>query len=225
MSPNLAVKHSDPNRLETTDLLFAGLVHLLVIVVIATLSWWQSISKPEPLKRIEVSMISAKELKNMQIAEKMRSIQKKRAVKQKATPKLKPKAKKKAPAEEAFDPFAPVQSESDVTAKSVRNDMADTIGKQLSAQEIERYIAMMKQAIQDRWKVASDVGKVTNPLVEVVLSPNGKVVSARIIDSSGNPSLDQSLLTAIYAAQPYQVPPRTQFEPFRVNNIWFEPLK
>jgi TonB family protein len=226
LSLNLAANHSDPNSLKAADFIFAGTVHLIVIVLIIALSWWQSISKPEPLKRIEIEMISAKDLKNMQIAEKMRSIQKKRATQKKPVLKLKAKPqKKKQRVEEAFDPFAPVQSESDVTTKSSRNDMADTIGKQLSAQEIERYIAMMKQAIQEKWKVASDVGKVSNPLVEVVLNPNGKVASARIIDSSGNTSLDQSLLAAIYAAQPFQVPPRSQFEPFRVNNIWFEPLK
>lgn len=228
MSPNLAVNRSDPNSLKSADFIFAAIVHLLVIVLIVILSWWQSISAPDPLPRIEVEMISAKELKNMQIAEKMRSLQKERATKSKQKPvlKLESKPEKRKAAKDDFDPFAPVESESNVTTPAAsRNDMADMIGKQLSKQEIDQYIARMKQAIQNRWKVASDVGKVANPLVEVVLTANGRVASARIIESSGNASLDQTLLTAIFAAEPFQVPPRNQFEPFRVNRIWFEPLK
>lgn len=229
MSPNHAVNRSDLNSLKTADFIFAGVVHLLVIVAIVIVSWWQTTSAPDPLPRIEVEMISAKDLKNMQINEKMRSIQKKREAgnKQKPVLKLEKKAEKKQKAvKDDFDPFAPVESDSNITTPSAsRNDLADVIGKQLSAQEIDQYIARMKQAIQNRWKVASDAGKVSNPLVEVVLSPNGRVASARIIESSGSPSLDRTLLTAIYAAEPFQVPPRSQFEPFRINRIWFEPLK
>jgi len=228
LSLNLAVNGSDTNSLKAADFIFAGVVHLIVIALIVILSWWQSISAPDPLPRIEVEMISAKDLKNMQIAEKMRSIQKQRAAKTKQKPvlKLESKPEKKKAAKDDFDPFAPVESQSNVTTPAAsRNDMADMIGKQLSTQEIDQYIARMKQAIQNKWKVASDAGKVSNPLVEVVLSPNGRVASARILESSGNASLDASLLTAISAAEPFQVPPRSQFEPFRVNRIWFEPLK
>ena len=254
MSLNLAVNQPDPNSLKTADFIFAGVVHLLVMMLIVIVSWWQSITAPEPPPRIEVEMISAKTLKNMQIAEKMRSIQKQRITKPKPGPAPKPevkqkkqqaakdnsitkpkpgpalkpevKQKKQQAAKDNFDPFAPVESESNIsTPAASRNDIADVIGKQLSTQEIDQYIARMKQAIQNRWKVASDAGKVSNPLVEVVLSPNGRVASARIIESSGNPSLDKTLLTAIYAAEPFQVPPRSQFEPFRVNRIWFTPLK
>jgi TonB family protein len=226
LSLNLAANKLDNNSLQAADFIFAGVVHLIVIVLIVIVSWWQSVSAPDPLPRIEVEMISGKELKNLQIAEKMRSIQKKRAAMPKPKPAVKPKQKQQAIAKDDFDPFAPVESESNVTKPTAgRNDMADMIGKQLSTQEIGRYIAMMKQAIEKRWKVASDPGKVSNPLVEVVLNPNGRVASARIIDSSGNPTLDQTLLAAIYAAEPFQVPPRSQFEPFRVNNISFEPLK
>lgn len=226
MSLNLAANAPDNNSLKTADFIFAGAIHLIVIVLIVILSWWQSISAPDPLPRIEIEMISGKELKNMQIAEKMRSIQKKRAAMPKPKPAVKPKQKQQTVAKDTFDPFAPVESESNITKPTTgRNDMADMIGKQLSTQEIGRYIAMMKQAIEKKWKVASDAGKVTNPLVEVVLSPNGRVASARILESSGNSNLDQTLLSAIYAAEPFQVPPRSQFEPFRVNKIWFEPLK
>jgi len=226
LSLNLVANATDNNSLKVADFIFAGAVHLIVIVLIVIVSWWQSVSAPDPMPRIEVEMISGKELKNMQIAEKMRSIQKKRAAMPKPKPTLKPKQKQQPVSEDTFDPFAPVESESNVTEPIAgRNDMADMIGKQLSSQEIARYIAMMKQAIENKWKVASDSGRVSNPLVEVVLSPNGRVASARILDSSGNPSLDKTLLSAIYAAEPFQVPPRSQFEPFRVNRISFEPLK
>ncbi len=226
MSLNLSVNQADRASLQLADFLFAAAVHLLVIILIMIVSWWQSLSTPEPLKRIEVQMISAKELKNMQIAEKMRSIQKKRAAQPKPKPAVKPKQKKSS-AEDTFDPFAPMASESDVTTpkSSTNNDLADIMGKQLSQKELDRYIAMMQKAVQDHWKVPAGVdSSIPDPLVEMILNRNGTVASARIVESSGNSALDQTLITAIYAAAPFQVPDK-QFEAFRTNQVRFRPLK
>lgn len=227
MSLNPAADSLDRNDLKTADFIFAGIVHLLVIVLIMLLSWWQSRSEPEPLKRIEVEMISAKELAKLQ--QPKAAARKKKSATQ-SEPVLKFQAKPSKPvkaAEDDFDPFAPVQSQSDIAtpAKQGRNEMADIMGKQLSQQEIDRYIAMMQQAVQQRWKVPAGVDSGTpDPLVEMVLNRNGSVASARIIESSGNAPLDQTLISAIYAAAPFQVPDR-QFEAFRVNQIRFRPLK
>ncbi|MDX8404514.1 MAG: TonB C-terminal domain-containing protein [Mariprofundaceae bacterium] len=231
MSLNLAIKPVDQSTLNAADFIFAGAVHLLVILLIVTLSWWQSISEPKPLKRIEVEMISAKDLAKMQKQKPaVKQKRKKLKPKLKLKPVLKLEKKSKAPAkaaEDNFDPFAPMQSQSDITApkKAVRDDMIDVMGKQLSKQEIDRYIAMMQQAVQNHWKVPAGVNVATpDPLVEMVLRRNGSVVSAKIIESSGNTSLDQTLISAIYAAAPFQLP-KQQFEVFRTNQLRFRPLK
>ncbi|MCK5307270.1 MAG: TonB C-terminal domain-containing protein [Zetaproteobacteria bacterium] len=232
MSLNLAADSTNQHTLKAADFLFAATVHVIVILLIVILTWWQSTSKPEPLNRIEVMMISGAELAKLQ-KQASKPVAKPRKMKPKAKPVLKfdPKpVKKRAPpreVEDDFDPFAPVESQSDITTpkKAARNDMAEIMGKQLSQKELDRYIAKMQQAVQYHWKVPAGVdSSIPDPLVEMVLRRNGSVVSARIVESSGNASLDQTLINAIHAAAPFEVPLQ-QFEAFRVNQIRFRPLK
>ncbi len=230
MSLNLVAESANQHTLKAADFLFAAAVHVIVILLIIILTWWQSTSKPEPLNRIEVMMISGAELAKLQ-KRASKPVAKPRKIKPKAKPVLKfdPKPVKKAPVREVeddFDPFAPVESQSDITTpkKAARNDMADIMGKQLTQKELDAYIAMMQQAVQRHWKVPAAVdSSIPDPLVEMVLRRNGSVASARIVESSGNMALDQTLLNAIHAAAPFKVPLQ-QFEAFRVNQIRFRPL-
>lgn len=231
MSLNLSADSTNRHTLKAADLLFAAVVHVIVILLIVILTWWQSTSKPEPLSRIEVVMISGAELAKLQ-KQASKPVVKPRKVKPKAKPVLKfdPKPVKKAPpreVEDDFDPFAPVESQSDITTpkKAARNDMADIMGRQLSQKELDRYIAMMQQAVQYHWKVPAGVdSSIPDPLVEMLLRRNGSVISVHIVESSGNMALDQTLINAIHAAAPFKVPLQ-QFEAFRVNRIRFRPLK
>lgn len=231
MSLNLAADSTSQHTLKAADFLFAAAVHVVVIMLIAILTWWQSTSKPEPLNRIEVMMISGAELAKLQ-KQASKPVVKPKKIKPKARPvlKFKPKPLKKAPlreVEDDFDPFTPMQSRSDITTpkKAARNDMAEIMGRQLSQKELDRYIAMMKQAVESKWKVPAGVdGSISDPLTEMVISRNGSVISARIVESSGNMALDQTLINAIHAAAPFKVP-QQQFEAFRVNRIRFRPLK
>lgn len=125
------------------DLLYAFLLHALILIVVVTLSFWQTQKKEQPLQRIEVMMISAKQLAaiEQQSRRKVRPVKKQKAkpaavIKPKVDPKKapvlklqeKPKAKPKAEAkvvakpkpkavakkiEEDFDPFAPIGSTTD----------------------------------------------------------------------------------------------------------------
>ncbi len=230
MSLNLAADSNNQHSLNVADFLFAAAVHVVVVMLIVILTWWQSISKPEPMQRIEVMMISGAELAKLQ-RKSSKPVAKPKKVKPKAKPVLKfdPKPAKKTKVKEVeddFDPFAPMTSESDITTPkpAARNDMADIMGKQLSKKELDAYIAMMQQAVQRHWKVPAGVdSSIPDPLVEMVLSRNGSVVSATIIESSGNAALDQTLIKAIHAAAPFKVP-QQQFEAFRTNRLRFRPL-
>jgi len=276
-SPN----HASNADLKPLDLLFALLLHMLIFTVIGVLAYWQQQHHPEPLKRIEVMMISARQLAKLEHqshrkAKPVRHKQakhkhakakpkpkvktkpkiKKTAIKPKPKPKpkkpavkfkpkpvpkpahiAKPKVIKKAVAKKKtaarvkdnFDPFAPLASSTDRApsakkASTSRPELANLMGKQLTRSEKERYIALMQAAVLEHWKLAVSSAKFTDPLVEMHLLPNGAVVSVKILESSGNNALDASLIRAIKAAAPFELP-RQQFEFFRVNRIRFHPLK
>jgi len=230
LSLNLAADSTSQRTLKAADILFAVAVHVVVILLLTVLAWWQSVSKPLPLNRIEVMIISGAELAKLQ-KRAAKPVVKPRKVKPKARPVLKFDSKplKKTPpreVEDDFDPFAPVKSQSDITTpkKAARNDMADIMGRQLSRKELDRYIAMMQQAVQRHWKVPAGVDSSIDPLVEMVLRRNGSVANARIVETSGNMALDQTLIKAIHEAAPFKLPQK-QFEAFRVNRIRFRPLK
>jgi len=254
LSQSRLAKHSAYNTFSGLDFLFAVLAHVLVVIVIAVIAWWQSTHTPTPpLKRIEVSMISAQDLKKMQhhthktqkktkhhksihkpkpkpIAKKkitskkkpVLKLQSKQAIKEKKTTK-----KIKLKSQPDFDPFAPLESNSDKPTKTSakpKPNMAELMSKQLSTQEVDRYIAMMQAAVQSHWKVPGGINENTpDPLVEMVLQRNGQLLRVRILESSGNSALDQTLISAIRAAAPFNIP-AAQFESFRNNKIRFHPL-
>jgi len=268
---NIKGRHAGHSAdLKALDLLAALLFHLLIFTVIGLLIYWQQRHQPEPLKRIEVMMISAKQLAKLEHPShrKAKAVKHKRVkvkAKPKARPKPKPKPKKAAakpkpaltvhkagpqkpkpvakaapkkhaPAavkkkkvEDNFDPFAPLASTTDRTKSSKKAstshpDLANLVGKQLSSSEKERYIALMQAAVQQHWKLPISAAKFTDPLVEMQLLPTGAVASVKILESSGNAAMDASLIRAIKAAAPFELP-RQQFEFFRVNRIRFHPLK
>ncbi len=252
MSQSLAAKRNSINSagqdsasLQTLDILFAVCMHVLIVAAVLILSLWHKPVEFHP-QSVQVSIISAQQLKKMQHrAHPPAKVHKKKKVvkakpKPRAKAKVKPKAKKpvlklakpKAKAKTRpkvdpnFDPFKPMASSSDVKSSSTRKNShaADIFSGQLSKQEINRYIALIQDAVQRHWKVANVGRDVRDPLVEMVLNPGGSVKSVRVIESSGNAALDASLVRAIQAASPFQVPVK-QFELFRSNRIRFRPLR
>lgn len=251
-------RHDTSGDLTKLDLLYAVLFHVLVLTIVIVLGFWQSHRTEEPLKRIEVMMISAADLSKLeqQSRRKAKPV-KKEKVKQKAKPKpkkvvkAKPKVKPKlqpvakpvtakakpkkkqakavAKVDPDFDPFAPVSSTTDRSqstkkASTSRPEQLNLVGQQLSKSELERYIALMQAAVQEHWKVPSSTDNTSNPLVQMELARTGAVVSVKIIESSGNETIDASLIRAIYSAAPFELP-RQQFEYFRQNLIRFHPFK
>jgi len=255
--------------LKSLDLLLALILHLLIFTIIGGLAYWQKQHHTEPLKRIEVLMISAQQLakleqqshrkakpvKRQQIKANPKPTLKSKPVKPAVKPKPKPEKKvvkvkpKPAPVaakpkvvkkpvmkktarvkvKDNFDPFAPLASSTDRTvsskkASTSRPELANLVGKQLSSSEKERYIALMQAAVQQHWKLSASTAAFTDPLVEMQLLPNGAVASVTVLESSGNATIDASLIRAIKAAAPFELPGQ-QFEFFRVNRIRFHPLK
>jgi len=272
LSQRVKPEHDHAADLNRLDLLFALLLHVLVFTAVSVLAYWQQQHRHEPLKRIEVMMISARELAKLQqqagaipkakpAAKQSKPKEKKAepAIRPKPAPKSgpavkpaakikpdaraapvakprpisKPKAKTAARVEDDFDPFAPVASTSDRKSgpaakekepQTTQPELADVAGAQLSEKEQDRYIALMQAAVQQQWRVPASPGDVTDPLVEMRLTPDGQIESITILESSGSAALDATLISAIRRAAPFQLPAR-QFEFFRVNRMRFHPLK
>jgi len=237
LSQSLAVKsRSDSADLQTLDVLFAVCVHVLIVAAVLIMSLWHKPVEFHP-QSVQVNLVSAKQLEKLQRA----TLPPKPKAKPKQKPKLEPspppKLKAKAPQAKPepvskpkpakdFDPFKPLESTTDTTATAphVNPDAAEIFAGQLSEQEINRYIAMMQDAVQRHWKVPNIGRDVQDPLVEMVLNPGGTVKSVKILESSGNDAFDASLIRAIEAAAPFQLPAR-EFEMFRSNKIRFRPLR
>jgi len=253
------MNNSDVTAFSVWDALFALVAHLCVGIIIIYLAWWQSQRVPEKpvLKHIEVSIISAKELKKWQHkkpAKAKHHIKKHHMTPKKITqvkakpvphinrnlapkpvihPKAKPRPKKqhitrkKVHEEPNFDPFSPAQSHTDAAPRKhikKKPNIATLMEQQLSQKEIEQYIHMMQRAVQQHWKVPGGIAdNIPDPLVEMTLKPNGNIVRIRILESSGDPTFDQTLIAAIHAAAPFNLP-QQQFESFRNNQIRFHPL-
>lgn len=234
MSPNriAADPHADAAELHGLDFLVSLLVHLLVVGFIVILAMWETRHMPQPLQRIQVSMITPGQLDRMVREASRHQARQAPPRPEKASPQpsempaLKKPAKQPHQAEEPFDPFKPLESKQDTRATTTRSDNHDALAnmqmQQLSQQELNRYIAMIQAAVERNWKVPVSLGPVKNPLVELRLNPDGSVVSITILESSGNAALDDSLGRAIMAAAPFQLPAK-QFEAFRDNKIRFVP--
>ncbi len=237
MSPSLSAdRRSDSGAPRGIDLLLALLLHLLAAALIGLWMHWQRQHTPDaPVRRIEVALVSASQLDR---------IRRHHADQRHASPPRKPRPRKAAPRrqahpaqqakparkpkpEPAFDPFAPLESPADQAGNSAperREEPIELPGQRLSRSELERYIARIRARVQANWKVPAEVRAARDPLVEVRLAPDGSVVAARVLESSGNAALDASLIRAIHAAAPFDLP-REHFSLFRVNRIRFHPLR
>jgi colicin import membrane protein len=72
--------------------------------------------------------------------------------------------------------------------------------------EVDRFAALIKQAISRQWIVPSDVSKNSQCRWQIHLAPSGDVLDVRLLASSGNAALDRAAKLAIYKASPLPVP-------------------
>ena len=121
-----------------------------------------------------------------------------------------------------YDPFSPMESDSDQKHGALSEQVRIT-EMQLSQKEISHYIGRIQAAVDKQWKIPVAIYNVTDPLVEMTLQPGGQIQSLVIVESSGNATLDTSLIRAIQAAAPFDIP-KEHFEYFRVNRIRFHPF-
>ena len=229
------------------DLISAFVLHVVVLAMLLILNQWQSAKPRMPDRVMQVKMVSLQELQAMMhkpAAKPKPKVKPKKTIPAKPKPALKPKSrpkpqavrnpksavkKKKVVEEELdYDPFAPMEAKpKNRVKKKVQNEQAlqEMMKAQISDVELNKYIAGMQQAVERQWKVPTELmAKLDDPLVELKLLPTGAVASVRILESSGSKQLDATLLQAIYAAAPFDIPSQ-QYALFQTNLIRFHPLR
>lgn len=240
MSLSLAADSVD-NTIEISraDIIAAVLLHLAVLMAIVILQAWHTRTVAQLPPSVEVQLISGAQLQKLQQQARPKPEPVKAKPKPRPAPKPapqskpvarpKPAAAPKPKVEPDFDPFAPLVSTPGKSTDDHPTKAPPAVGPispapHLSEEEINRYSALIQQAVQRHWKVPADIGNITDPVVEMELNSDGSVHRLSLAISSGNAALDQSLLRAIEAAAPFVLPPQ-QFETFRHNRIRFHPLR
>lgn len=74
------------------------------------------------------------------------------------------------------------------------------------AGEVDKYKALIVNAISSRWILPENVDKGLSSQFRIRLAPDGAVLEVSLTRSSGDPILDRSAQTAIYKASPLPVP-------------------
>jgi colicin import membrane protein len=74
---------------------------------------------------------------------------------------------------------------------------------------VDRYKGLIVQKLRGYWQVPADIDHNLHCLYRVELAPNGVVLSATLMKSSGNPALDRLAKATIMKASPLPVPKNT----------------
>lgn len=101
---------------------------------------------------------------------------------------------------------------------------AQAAAKAAQQTEIDKYKALIIQAISEQWNMPPNVAKNLSGEIEVRLAPGGVVLSVKLIKSTGDAALDQSAIAAVYKASPLPVPSSADlFDKFRDLRLTVRP--
>ena len=89
---------------------------------------------------------------------------------------------------------------SDVPSKAYSSSNTQSQG------EVDKYMAMIKQAITSSWIVPDGLGESDFCRVKIRIVGDGTVIDIKLLDSSGNASMNRSVLAAISKASPLPMP-------------------
>jgi len=171
-----------------------------------------AVVKPEPAKEaIALKIDKKKELKKQQdLFEKaLLADIKKQAVKQK---KLSEKQLK-----EQFEKTMRDHAEKTMRQQLLNEDIKlKGIETRQAQGEVNKYKALIVQAISERWVVPPQANKKLYCELMIRLAPGGMVLDVQVSRSSGDPSLDGSARAAVIKASPLPVPKDSvAFDAFR----------
>jgi colicin import membrane protein len=144
-------------------------------------------------KELAIKKADAKKKKEAEEKKKKEAERKKKLAEEKKR-KAAAEKKRKAEAERKRKETA-VKKQMEAKAKAAR-----------AGQAMSKYVPRIQQKVQDNWNYPPRGPEGCNPTVRVNLAPNGKVLNARIVKSSGDPYCDDSVEKAFLKASPIPIP-------------------
>lgn len=72
--------------------------------------------------------------------------------------------------------------------------------------ELAKYTELIRQAIGQQWIIPANSNRSAYSILDITLGPGGVVNNVQLKQSSGDPVLDRSAITAVYKASPLPVP-------------------
>lgn len=178
--------------------------------------------KAQEAKRIEELKAKQQQLKKQQEeTEKIALLKQKQAEEKARLDKVK---EEKAKEELARAEKAKAEAEQQRQAALQQQAAADAAKKAHLAGEVDKYKAMIVNAISRQWILPENVDSSLSSQFRIRLAPDGAVLEVSLMRSSGDSVLDRSAQTAIYKASPLPVPsdPET-FNLFRDISLTVRP--
>ena len=193
-------------------------------------------------KKLEQKKLEQKQAEQKQQAaeaEKKKQAEEKRLAEAEAKRKIEAEAKAKADAEAKAktkaDAEAKAKADAEAKAKAAaeaqRKAAEQALQAQIAAEDaardqsiISQYVGIIGDRVRRNWiqPPSSRVG--LSCVVKVQLMPGGDVISAQVVQSSGDAAFDRSVEAAVYRAAPLPLPPDPGlFESFRTLTFNFSP--
>ncbi len=188
--------------------------------------------KAAPIKTVDKEAIA---LKAAKVAEKKLAAKKAQELKNKQKEALEKalladikKQNKKIKKQDLPNKFAKMlREQSELSLRqSLMNENIKMRGKEAHYSQgvVNKYQALITQAIQENWNVPPLVNRSLSSVLMIRLSPDGKVLDVQISKSSGDASLDSSARTAVLKSSPLPVPEKaSDFEVFRQFTLTVSP--
>ncbi len=210
--------------------LYAVLVHLLLIAVLFTGLRWSSRPQPPAIQAYIATEPAAEPRGEEQkpppreagvlrkVEEETRAVNEKRRVEEE-----KKRAVEKRKAEEKQRRQEAEQSlKKSLAAEASAREQAVTEAR--VGREVDRYVELVRGRVSRAWSRPLGTRKGLKCTVFVRVAPGGEVLEARIVRSSGDVAFDRSVENAVYKAVPLPVPPeQAVFNRFREIEFVFNP--
>ena len=181
-------------------------------------------------KKLEQKKLEQKQAEQKQQAaeaEKKKQAEEKRLAEAEAKRKIEAKAKADAEAKAKADAEAKAKAAAEAQRKAAEQALQAQIAAEDAARDqsiISQYVGIIGDRVRRNWiqPPSSRVG--LSCVVQVQLMPGGDVVSAQVVQSSGDAAFDRSVEAAVYRAAPLPLPPDPGlFESFRTLTFNFSP--
>ncbi len=166
----------------------------------------------------------AKEKLKKEQEKKNKKEQARKKAEQEKQRKLKEKKKQQA-AEKKRKAEQEKKRQAELRAEKKRKEKRDKAAwERKSKGIINRHVALISNKIEQSWRQPLNVPASLTCRVNIKLHSSGKVISVKVIESSGNQSFDRSVEIAVRRASPLPVPTDVRLaKEFKEMNLVFEP--